>query len=84
MGLTQMPAHFQFVVESVLHSKLGRCPLLVVVYLDDIAMYWDTQEQMLEDMLEAIKWLTTASSMLDLHKSQLFQAVPQVLGNLWT
>ena len=35
-------------------------------------------------MLEAVKWLTTASFMLSLHKSQLVQAGPQVLGHLWT
>ena len=53
---------------------LGGCPLPVIIYLDDIAMYGDTQEQVLEDMLEAIKWLATAGFMLNLHKSQLFQA----------
>ena len=42
-------------VQSVLHSALGNCPLPIVVYLDDIAMYGDTQEQVLEEMLEAIK-----------------------------
>ena len=31
--------------------------LPIVIYLDDIAIYRDTQEQVLEDMLEAIKWL---------------------------
>ena len=46
-----------------------------VVYLNGIAMYGDTQEQELEDMLEAIKWVITASFMLNLHKSQLVQAV---------
>ena len=31
------------------------CPLPVVIYLDDIAMYGDTQEEVLEDILEAVK-----------------------------
>ena len=35
-------------------------------------------------MLEAIKWLTMASFMLNLHKNQLFQAAAQVLGHIWT
>ena len=39
---------------------------------------------MLEDMLEAVKWLAVASFMLNLHKSQLVQATVQVLGHLWT
>ena len=78
-----MPAYFQFVVESILHGALGDNPLLVVVYQDDITMYGNTQKQVLEDMLEAIKQLT-AGFMLNLHKSQLVQAVVQVLGHLWT
>ena len=61
-----MPAHFQFVVESVLHGGPDDRPLPVVVYLDDIAMYGDTQEQVLEDTLEAVKQLTAAGFMLNL------------------
>ena len=62
---------FPVVVESILHSMLGNCPLPIVTYLDNIAKYGDTQEQVLEDMLEAIKWLAAASFMLNLHNSQL-------------
>ena len=39
MGLTQAPARFQFVVESVLRGEPGDRPLPVVVYLDDIAVF---------------------------------------------
>ena len=79
-----MPTHFQFVVESVLCSGPDNRPLPVIVYLDDIAVYRDTQEQVLEDTLEAVKRLTAAGFMLNLHKSQLVQAAAQVLGHLWT
>ena len=61
-------------LESVLHGGLGNHPLSVVIYLDDIAVYGDTQKQMLEDMLEAIKQLATSGFMLNLHKNQLVQA----------
>ena len=61
-------------VESVLHGGPDDRPLPVVVYLDDIAVYGDTQEQVLEDTLEAVKQLATAGFMLNLHKSQLVQA----------
>ena len=71
-------------VESVLHGGPDDCPLPVVIYLDNIAMYGDTQEEVLENMLEAVKWLTEASFMLNLCKSQLFQAAAQVLVHLWT
>ena len=59
-------------VESVLCSIPGNRPLLVVAYLDDITVYGDTQEQVLEDTLEAIKHLAAASFMLNLHKNQMF------------
>ena len=71
-------------VESVLHGGPDDHPLPVVIYLDDIAMYRETQEQVLEDTLEAVKQLATAGFMLNLHKSQLVQAVAQVFGHLWT
>ena len=45
------------------------------VYLDNIAVYGDTQEEVLEGMLEVVKQLTVAGFMLNLHKSQLVQAV---------
>ena len=56
----------------------------VVIYLYNIAMYGDTQEQVLEDTLEAVKQLAAAGFMLNLQKSQLVQAAVQVLGHLWT
>ena len=58
--------------------------MTVVDYLDDIAVYGDTQEQVLEDTLEAVKRLTPAGYMLNLQKSQLVQAAVQVLRHLWT
>ena len=71
-------------VESVLHSGPDNSSLPIVVYLDNIAMYRDTQEEVLEDMLEAVKQLTVAGFIFNLHKSQLVQAAAQVLGHLWT
>ena len=71
-------------VESVLRSGPDDHPLPIVVYLDDIAVYRDTQEQVLEEMLEVVKRLATAGFMLNLHRSQLVQAAAQVLGHLWT
>ena len=79
-----MPAHFQFVVESFLCSGPDDRPSPVVVYLDNIAVYGDTQEQVLEDTLEAVKLLTATGFMHNLRKSQLVQADVQVLGHLWT
>ena len=36
--------HFQYVVEDVLRPKEGERPLPVVVYLDDIAVFGDSQD----------------------------------------
>ena len=47
----------------------GDYPFPVVVYLNNIAVYRDTQEQVIEDILEAIKQLTAARFTLSLHKS---------------
>ena len=47
-------------------------------------MYGDTQEEVLEDMLEAVKQLAATGFIPNLHKSQLIQAAAQVLGHLWT
>ena len=69
-----MPAHFQFLVENVLCSMPGNHPLPIITYLDDIAIYGDPQDQALEDILEAIKWLGMAGLMLNLLQSQLVQA----------
>ena len=41
MSLTQAPAHLQFIVELVLKGKPGDRTLLVVAYLDNIAVYGD-------------------------------------------
>ena len=82
MDLMQALTHFQFVVESVFCSMPGNCPLPVVIYLDNIAIYGDTQDYVLEDMLEAIKQLTMASFMLNVQKSQLVQLAAKVLGQL--
>ena len=71
-------------VDSILCGGPDDHPLPVVIYLDNIAIYRDTQDQLLEDTVEAIKLLTTAGFMLNLHKSQFVQATAQVLRHLKT
>ena len=71
-------------VESVLRSGPDDYPLPIVVYLDNIAVYGDTQEEVLEDTFKAVKRLAAARFMLNLCKSQLVQAIAQVFGHLWT
>ena len=66
-----MPTYFQFMVKTILCGTQFDHPLPIVIYLDDIAMYGDTQEQTLEDMFISIKLLTAAGFILNLHKTQM-------------
>ena len=71
MGITQLPSHLQYIVKSILHGDQGIHPFLMVIYLDDIAIHRDTQEQVLDNMLYAIKYLASDSFILSLWKSHL-------------
>ena len=70
-------------VEDVLKGNPGDRPLPVVVYLDDIAVFGDDQDQVLADTLEAIRRLTEAGFMINLKKSQLVESAAKVLGHQW-
>jgi hypothetical protein len=67
--------------KDVLKGRSGARPLPVVVYLDDIAVFGDDQEQVLEDTLEAVRRLTEAGFMINLTKSQLVESTAKVLGH---
>ena len=71
-------------VEDVLRGKPGDRPLPVVVYLDDIAVYGDDQDQVLDDTLEVVRRLTRAGFMINLGKSQLVEDAAKVLGHHWS
>ena len=71
IGLIEVPFYFQHTVESIMCSELCSHPFPIAIYLDDIVMYGDTQEQVLDDTLEATEHLVLASFMLNLYKSQL-------------
>ena len=83
MGLTQAPAHFQFVVESVLKGEPGEEELPVLVYLDKIAVFGDSVEEDLSVTSEAMKRLARAGFMINLRKSHLVQTKAKVLGHNW-
>ena len=70
-------------MEDVLKGAEGSRPLPVVVYLDDIAVFGDTKEQVLEDTLETISRLAAAGFMINLKKSQLVEETAKVLGHQW-
>ncbi len=79
-GLTQAPAHFQYVVKSIL-AKGALLPC--TVYLDNIAIYGDNLQQVLADTAEAMPRLAAAGFMIKLEKSHLCETSLKVLGHLW-
>ena len=73
-------------VESVLKGKAGDRALPVVylvVYLDDITVYGDTFNQVLENTAEAMKRLALAGFMINLKKSHLLEQKAKILGHMW-
>ena len=56
----------------------------MVIYLDDIAIFCDNQDQLLQDTQEAMKRLASFGFMLNLKKSQLVQQGARVLGHRWS
>ena len=55
-------------VETVLRGGPDDEPLPVVVYLDDIAVYGDSAEDLIKTTAEAIRRLTEAGFMINLKK----------------
>jgi hypothetical protein len=66
----------------VLRGQPDDRPLPVVVYLDDIAVFGDDQDQVLEDTLETIRRLTLAGFMINLTKSQFLGALRREVRSL--
>jgi hypothetical protein len=63
MGLQNAPAHFQWVMESIVHDPQKR-PLPATILLDDTTTYHDDLDACLEDGVEAILRLTEAGAMV--------------------
>ena len=70
-------------VESVLKGEPGEEELPVLVYLDDIAVFGDSVEEVLRVTSEAMKRLARAGFMINLRKSHLVQTKAKVLGHNW-
>jgi hypothetical protein len=70
-------------VEDVLKGKPGDRRLPVVVYLDDIAVFGDDQNQVMVDTLAVLERLAGAGFMINLKKSQIVESAAKVLGHHW-
>ena len=58
-------------MESILSEQTRDHTLPVVVYIDDITVYGDMIQQVLEDTAEAMNWLASSEFMINLKKSHL-------------
>ena len=83
MSTTQVPAHFQYIMENIPFWESGSCSWPAVIFLDGIVVYGDTQKKALDGILEAIKCLASAGCMLNICKSQLLQSEVQVHQYHW-
>lgn len=70
-------------MEDVLKGKPGDRRLPVVVYLDDIAVFGDDQNQVMVDTLAVLERLAGAGFMINLKKSQIVESAAKVLGHHW-
>ena len=70
-------------VKSVLKVKLGGEELPELVYLDNIAAFGDSVEEVLRVISEAMKRLARAGFMINLRKIHLVQTKAKVLGHNW-
>ena len=78
IGLIHRLTYFLFIVKSILKRELGSCLLPMVMYLDDIVVYGDTQEQIVDELLKSNKCLAPAGFILNMYRSQLVQSILQV------
>ena len=67
----------------MLKGKPGEEELPVLVYLDNIAVFGYSVEEVLRVTSEAMRRLATAGFVINLRKSHLFQTKAKVLGYNW-
>ena len=71
-------------MESVLCPNAHEAALPAVVYLDDIAVYGDTVEEVLAATVETMRRLARAGFMLNLKKCHLIEQSAKILGHNWS
>ena len=78
-GLCNAPATFQRLMEKILGSLIGNG---VLVYLDDILIYAETPEQLLDILSEVLKRLAAAGLKCKPSKCSLFTKQVNYLGHI--
>ena len=77
-GLTNAPASFQALMNSVLHPLIGTS---VLCYLDDILIYSPTLEQHIKDVTKVFNLLKQNELYVKLKKCELFKHEVSFLGH---
>lgn len=78
-GLTNAPATFQRMINNVLREQLD---ISVVVYLDDILIFSENEEQHQEHVHWALNKLQEANLLVDPEKSKFHQKEVEFLGHI--
>lgn len=81
IGQTQAVVPFWYIVEDILQGSPGSRELPLLVYFNDIAIYGDSHELVLANILEAIHHFTKVGFMINLSKSQITMYLAKVLGH---
>lgn len=79
-GLTQAPAHFQQVVEDIVTCS-GQHQLPCSIYIDDITLFEDDLDQLLDNSRLVVERLTAAGFMMNLRKSKFGVSQGIILGH---
>jgi len=80
-GLTNSPATFMCFINSVLHLYLDKC---VVVFIDDILIYYNNEEEHAEHLAAFLKLLRKHQLYAKLNKCILFQTKVHYLGHVFS
>ena len=78
-GLTNAPATFQAAINGVLREHLGKT---CVVYIDDVLIFSDTEEQHVKDVQAVMSKLQNEGFKLEARKCQFHKKEVKFLGNL--
>ena len=68
---------------SVLKGEPGEEELPILVYLEDIAIFGDSIEEVLRVISEVMKRLARVGFMINVRKNHLAQTKAKVLGHNW-
>lgn len=87
-GLTQAPAHFQWVMEDIIHGQPNGVPQEPVecqVYLDDLTVTSpdDTLDGCLDATVEVVRRITSSGAMVNLAKSIIGAHEGVIVGHKW-